>query len=116
MAALLFGYVGRLRIKSTTQSKNLVALLKAAKTVTDELPATKLVLAGAGYEEEMKPLVEKMGLEKSLIYVGNIPYVKNPEFLRMCDLIVRQEKLETGYRSMSGGCSQKSSSVYIDMT
>ena len=36
----LFGHIGRLRIKSTTQSNNLVALLKAAK-----------IVAGAGYEE-----------------------------------------------------------------
>ncbi len=28
---LLFGYVGRLRIKSTAQSKNLLMLLKASK-------------------------------------------------------------------------------------
>ncbi|MFZ0514345.1 MAG: glycosyltransferase family 4 protein [Candidatus Nitrosopolaris sp.] len=84
----LFGYIGRLRIKSTTQSKNLITLLKAAKIVTDQLPASKLVLAGAGYEEEMKRIVDKMGLDKYVIYIGNIPYEKNPEFLRMCDLIV----------------------------
>ncbi len=36
----------------------------------------------------MKPIVAKIGLDKSLIYIGNIPYVKNPEFIRMCDLIV----------------------------
>ena len=47
----MFGHIGRLRIKSTTQSNNLVALLKAAKIVTDLLPNSKLVLAGAGYEE-----------------------------------------------------------------
>lgn len=46
------------------------------------------MLAGAGYEEEMKPMVEKMGLDESLIYLGNIPYDRNPEFLTMSDLIL----------------------------
>ncbi|MDQ6862667.1 MAG: glycosyltransferase family 4 protein [Thermoproteota archaeon] len=84
----LFGYVGRLRIKSTTQSKNLVTLLKAARIVRDQVPTSRLVLAGAGYEEEMKPIVDKMGLDRYVIYIGNIPYLKNPEFIRMCDVIV----------------------------
>jgi glycosyltransferase involved in cell wall biosynthesis len=85
---LLFGYIGRLRLKSTTQSKNLMALLQAAKIVTDSVPNSRLALAGAGYEEEMKPVVDKMGLNKKVIYVGNIPYQENSRFLRMCDLIV----------------------------
>lgn len=84
----LFGYVGRLRIKSTTQSKNLIALLRATKIVTDQIPDARLVLAGAGYQEEMKPVVHNMGLDKYVIYIGNIPYEENPKFLRMCDAIV----------------------------
>jgi glycogen(starch) synthase len=85
---LLFGYVGRLRIKSTTQSKNLIALLRATKIVTDQIPDARLVLAGGGYQEEMKPVVHNMGLDKYVIYIGNIPYEENPKFLRMCDAIV----------------------------
>ena len=85
---LLFGYIGRLRITSTAQSKNLGLLLKSAQIVANEIPNSRLVLAGIGYREELRPLVQKMGLEKHVIYIGNIPYEENPKFLRMCDLIV----------------------------
>lgn len=83
----LFGYIGRLRIKSTTQSKNLITLLKATKIVTDQIPNARLVLAGGGYEE-MEPVVHKMGLDECVIYIGNIPYEENPKFLRMCEVVV----------------------------
>jgi glycosyltransferase involved in cell wall biosynthesis len=84
----LFGYIGRLRIRSTTQSKNLITLLKATRIVTDQLPNARLVLAGGGYQEEMKSVVDKMGLGKYVIYIGNIPYEENAKFFRMCDVIV----------------------------
>jgi glycosyltransferase involved in cell wall biosynthesis len=83
----LFGYLGRLRIRRTAQSKNLITLLEAAKIVTAKVPNARLVLAGAGYEE-LKPVIRKMGLEDRVAYVGNIPYEDNASFLRMCDVIV----------------------------
>lgn len=83
----LFGYLGRLRIKKTAQSKNLIALLEATKIVVKEMPQARLVLAGAGYEE-MKPEIKRMDLEKDVIYLGNIPYEDNPRFLKMCDVVV----------------------------
>lgn len=83
----LFGYIGRLRIKRTAQSKNLVTLLEATKMVVKEIPDARLVLAGAGHEE-MVPVLKRMDLEKHVIYLGNIPYEDNAKFLRMCDLVV----------------------------
>jgi glycosyltransferase involved in cell wall biosynthesis len=85
---LLFGYVGRLRIKSTTQSKNLLTLLKATKIVTEQVPDARLVLAGGGYQEEMRTVVHNMGLDNQVIYIGDISYEQNPKFLRMCDVII----------------------------
>lgn len=83
----LFGYLGRLRIKKTAQSKNLTMLLDAARIVVKEIPNSRLVLAGAGYEE-LEPVVRNMELEKYVIYIGDIPYENNPKFLRMCDVVV----------------------------
>ncbi|MFY3742035.1 MAG: 1,4-alpha-glucan branching enzyme [Candidatus Nitrosomirales archaeon] len=83
----LFGYLGRLRVKKTAQSKNLLMLLEATRIVTKEIPDARLVLAGSGYEE-IEPFVKKMNLQKHVIYVGNIPYQDNPKFLTMCDLVV----------------------------
>ncbi len=83
----LFGYLGRLKIRKTAQSKNLVTLLEATKTVVKEIPDARLVLAGAGYEE-IAPVVRQMQLKNHVIYVGNIPYRDNPRFLKTCDVVV----------------------------
>ncbi|MCL5066900.1 MAG: glycosyltransferase family 4 protein [Thaumarchaeota archaeon] len=83
----LFGYLGRLRVKRTAQSKNLPLLLEAAKIVCRDLPDARLVLAGAGFEE-LEPLIRKLDLTKSIVYVGDIPYSDNARFLKMCDAVV----------------------------
>ncbi len=82
-----FGYFGRLRIRKTAQSKNLMALLKAAKLVIEEMPDAMLVLAGMGYEE-LRPYVKEMGIEKSVVYVGRLEYEDIPNFLKACDVVV----------------------------
>ena len=83
----LFGYLGRLRVKRTAQSKNLPLLLEAAKIVCRDLPDARLVLAGAGFEE-LEPLIRKLDLTEFVVYVGDIPYSDNARFLRMCDVVV----------------------------
>ncbi len=83
----IFGFAGRLRIRRTGQSKNLVALLQATKKVARFMPSAKLVLKGDGYEE-IAPFVEKLGISKNVVYVGNFPHEDNPKFLRMCDVVV----------------------------
>lgn len=83
----LFGYLGRLRIKKTTQSKNLTTLLETTKLVVKEIPDARLVLAGDGYEE-IASMVRKMELENHVVYLGNIPCEHNPRFLKTCDVIV----------------------------
>jgi len=83
----LFGFLGRLRMKKTAQSKNLLMLLKATKIVIEEIPDARLVLAGSGYEE-IEPFIQKMGLQNHVTYVGNISYQDNPRFLTMCDVVV----------------------------
>lgn len=82
-----FGYFGRLRIKKTAQSKNLLALLKATKLVIKQIPDAKLVLAGMGYEE-LLPYVKEMGLENNVVYVGKLEYESIPRFLKVCDVVV----------------------------
>ena len=83
----LFGFLGRLRMNKTAQSKNLPTLLEATKIVVKELPDARLVLAGAGYEEMMS-MIRRMNLENHVIYIGNIPYEDNPRFLKMCNVVV----------------------------
>lgn len=82
-----FGYFGRLRVRKTAQSKNLLTLLKAAELVVKQIPNAKLVLAGIGYEE-LQPYVKEMGLENNVIYVGKLEYSNIPNFLKACDVVV----------------------------
>lgn len=82
-----FGYFGRLRVKKTAQSKNLLTLLKAAVLVIKQIPSAKLVLAGMGYEE-LVPYVKEMGLESNVVYVGKLEYENIPNFLKACDVVV----------------------------
>jgi len=83
----IFGFAGRLKLRRTGQSKNLVMLLQAAKQVVERLPSAKLALKGDGYED-VAPLLDEMGISKNVVYVGNFPYEENPRFLRMCDVVV----------------------------
>jgi glycosyltransferase involved in cell wall biosynthesis len=86
----LFGYAGRLKLKKTTQSKNLVGLLESVPHVIKQVRNAKLVLQGLGYED-LEPLVRKMNLEEHVIWLGE-KYGKdfsfNPHFYKMCDVIV----------------------------
>ncbi len=83
----MFGYFGRLHVKRTAQSKNLLALLKATELVVKQIPDAKLVLGGMGYEE-LQPYVKEMGLEKNVVYVGKLEYENIPTFLKACDVVV----------------------------
>src|SRR5574341_1200683 len=83
----LFGYLGRLRLRKTSQSKNLAMLLEAARIVIRKVPNARLVLAGAGYEE-ITPLIKRAEIQNHVIYIGDIPYTDNARFLKMCDLVV----------------------------
>lgn len=83
---LIFGYIGRLLVKRTGQSKNLITLLKATKSVVKTIPQAKLVLAGEGYNE-LEPYVKKLELENNIIYLGKIPHDNIPAFFKMCDVV-----------------------------
>jgi len=84
---LLFGYLGRLKVRSTAQAKNIPMLIKVAKKVAQKLPNARLVLAGKGYEE-LLPIVLKENAQKYVVYLGDLPYHENPYFIRMCDVMV----------------------------
>jgi glycosyltransferase involved in cell wall biosynthesis len=84
---LLFGYIGRLRVRSTAQAKNIPMLIRTVKNVIQKIPNARLVLAGKGYEEIL-PIILKEKVEKYVVYLGEMPYHDNPRFIRMCDIIV----------------------------
>ncbi len=99
----LFGYTGRLSIKGTGQSKNLLGLLEATKLVIKEVPDAKLVLGGSGFDD-IKKHIESMGLENNVVYVGKRPFNEVPQFYSMCDVIVCPA-LSDGYCFVLGEAS-----------
>jgi len=99
----LFGYTGRLSIKGTGQSKNLLGLLEATKLVVKEIPDARLVLGGSGFED-IKKHISSMGLEKYVAYVGKRPFNEVPQFYSMCNAIVCPA-LSDGYCFVLGEAS-----------
>lgn len=83
----LFGFTGRLAVKGTGQSKNLVALLQAVKYIVKELPDARLVLGGSGFED-IAPIIRRLGVEKYVFYAGSRSFEDIPNFISMCDVIV----------------------------
>lgn len=84
---LVFGYLGRLNQRGTGQGKNLKGLLEATKHVIKELPNSKLVLGGSGFNE-LQPHIKKLGVEDNVVYLGRIPNDETPNFMKMCDVVV----------------------------
>jgi len=86
----IFGYAGRLKLKKTTQSKNLQGLLESVLHVVKQVPNAKLVFQGLGYED-LEPLVRKMNLQDYVVWLGE-KYGKdfsfNSHFYKMCDVVV----------------------------
>jgi len=78
----LFGFIGRLR---DFGQKGVDYLLEATKIVVQEIPDAKLVLAGSGFEY-VKPIIKKLGIEKSVIYLGRISDSMVPKFYSMLDV------------------------------
>ncbi len=84
---LIIGYIGRLSVKKTGQSKNLVTLLKSVKIVSEKMPNVKLVMVGSGYGE-LVPYIKGLRLENNVVYLGKIPQEDVARFFRMCDVVV----------------------------
>jgi glycosyltransferase involved in cell wall biosynthesis len=83
----LFGFTGRLFVRGTGQSKNLLLLLEATKCIVKESPNTKLLLGGIGFEE-LAPFVDQMGLQDHVVYAGARKFEEVPLFYAACDVIV----------------------------
>lgn len=80
-------YAGRINIKK----KGLDYLLEAFQKVVSEIPQAKLCLAGGGSLtdlEQFKKLVKQLGLEESVILLGEISNQALPQYYSLADLSV----------------------------
>jgi 1,2-diacylglycerol 3-alpha-glucosyltransferase len=84
-------FVGRLG-----QEKNLEFLLHAFKKILHQLPQTRLVLVGSGSEAEtFRTLAITLGMDKHVIFTGNLPYQEVINCYADADLFVFASVTET---------------------
>lgn len=77
-------FVGALR-----PVKGVRYLIEAMKVITDENRSTKLFLVGDGKEREsLESLVEKLGLENHVNFIGKVPNERVPEYMIASDVFV----------------------------
>ncbi len=62
-------------------------LLEATKIITKEMPDSVLALGGSGFDE-IRPIVERLGIDRNVVYTGTRPFRELPQFYRMCDAVV----------------------------
>lgn len=76
--------------------KGLDYLIKAMKTVREEIPNSKLYLLGKGPEESnLKKLVEELSLEDCVEFIHNpFPNYRMPELYSSCDIYVQPSIVE----------------------
>nr|MCK4929868.1 glycosyltransferase family 4 protein [Nanoarchaeota archaeon] len=69
--------------------KGIHHLVLAMRTVLEKLPKTKLCIAGKGdYEKNLKWLVKKLDLEKSILFLGFVSEKKKVKLLQQSALLI----------------------------
>jgi len=82
-------FVGRL-----VYPKQLQVLLRSVQLVVGKFPETLLLLIGAGDQEaELKRIVQNMGIDRNVAFLGQVPHAELPKFYAASDVFV----LTSGY-------------------
>ena len=83
-------YIGRILFY-----KNLDTVIKAFKKVISNQPSSKFVIAGKGpYEQNLKELTSRLGLEKNIIFAGRISNREKVQLLAESQLMVQPSLVE----------------------
>ena len=62
--------------------RNLIILIQAMKIVVSQLPDASLIMVGEGDDlTQLKESSIKLGIEKNIIFTGNLPYHEVPNFM-----------------------------------
>jgi len=79
---------------------NIETLINAIPSVLKEVSKVKFILAGKGSQEEnLKKLVKKLNISKSVNFVGLISQNDLPKYLRSCDVYVSTSLSDGGIAS-----------------
>jgi glycosyltransferase involved in cell wall biosynthesis len=87
-----------LYLSHVTRQKGLHVLLHALSRVREAWPRVRVVVAGAGeYLADGRALAQRLGLSPQVVFAGEVPHERAPEYLAACDVFVlptlRQEGL-----------------------
>lgn len=82
---------------------NIETLIKAIPAVLKSFPDTKVIIAGSGPEENnLKELSVSLGVEKNIIFTGNLAPEEMPVYLASADLYVSTSLSDSGLAASTG--------------
>ena len=85
-----------LTLSRVAEEKKIDRILNAMPEIIDEFPQTRLVIAGDGPDMEvLQEQVERLTLEDSVIFTGDIPHDDVGSYYKMADLFVSASDTET---------------------
>ncbi|KJY59215.1 Group 1 glycosyl transferase [Lactobacillus kimbladii] len=85
-----------LTLSRVAEEKKIDRILNAMPEILDEFPQTRLVIAGDGPDMEvLQEQVERLTLEDSIIFTGDIPHDDVGSYYKMADLFVSASDTET---------------------
>ena len=85
-----------LTLSRVAEEKKIDRILNAMPEIIDEFPKTRLVIAGDGPDMEvLQEQVERLTLEDSVIFTGDIPHDDVGSYYKMADLFVSASDTET---------------------
>jgi glycosyltransferase involved in cell wall biosynthesis len=85
-------------IGAISRFRKLYRLIKAFKFVNKKMPDTKLVMIGNGNDlKNLQNRIKKNGLEENIIFLGNIPHKKIPEYLNIADIGISYIPINENY-------------------
>ena len=85
-----------LTLSRVAEEKKIDRILNAMPEILDEFPETRLVIAGDGPDMDvLQEQVERLTLEDSVIFTGDIPHDDVGSYYKMADLFVSASDTET---------------------
>ncbi|MHA1381255.1 MAG: glycosyltransferase family 4 protein [Candidatus Helarchaeota archaeon] len=73
-------------------------VINSLQKIIFRIPKIKLIVVGTGnYEDELKKLTKKQGVEKHVIFCGFIPRENLPTFYNLCDIFLLPSRRYEGF-------------------
>ena len=93
----LQGHKVLLTVARLVPRKGHKVVLEALSNVIKEMPRLKYIIAGEGPEKgNLEQLVQNLGLQEHVIFVGNIPNAEISNYYNLCDVFAMVNRLEIG--------------------